>query len=217
VPAPRAGGKELTLLHTGEVYPKLRDPRPLLEAIEMLLREGAIGPLDVKVRFVGPGAGLDCDEFRAWLGARAVGKLVSIEPRVSHRESIAQNLSADLLLLLQCSPLANGQIPAKAFEYLRTGRPILALAPADSATAHLVRSCNAGWVADVREPEALRACLLQALAQHKSDTLVSDPSRGRDFERSTLARALAKILEQTASPSGLSLIPNRMAAAGDRH
>jgi len=203
-PAPRAAGCELTLLHTGEVYPKLRDPRPLLEAVEMLLRENAIGPRDLRVRFVGPGAGLDCDEFRAWLADRAVGKLVSIEPRLSHRECIAQTLSADLLLLLQCSPLANGQIPAKAFEYLRTGRPILALAPPDSATARLVHSCNAGWVADVRDPKMLRDCVLQALARHKTDALPSDFSRGRDFERSNLARALGKILERVAFSSALS-------------
>ena len=189
---PQQGG--LTFLHSGEIYPQYRDPRPLLEAFEDLIREGTIQSDNVKVRFVGGGDWIASAEFWASLEGKAVQGIITIEPPVTHREAVSQMLSADVLLLLQASPLANGQIPAKVFEYLRAGRPILSVTPSDSASAEMAALARNQWRVDASKPTDLRDALRDIVARHRAGELQASYPAGEKFERREMARSLRGVL-----------------------
>jgi glycosyltransferase involved in cell wall biosynthesis len=197
-PSRRTEPSYLEFLHTGEVYATLRDPKPLLDAFRSV-RQCATVPPEVKFRFVGAGPDLDRYGFSEWVQQQGLDKVVSLETHVSHARSIEQLLAADVLLLLQCHPSINRQIPAKAYEYLRAGRPVLAVVPPDSATADLIRSTRAGWTVDSRDRSGLARCLEEILTKHRAGSLGSSIPRGAQFDRRKLAGELAAILEQLVS------------------
>jgi glycosyltransferase involved in cell wall biosynthesis len=203
-------------MHTGEVYPELRDPRSLLEALDLLIREGLIRPQEVLVRLIGAGAGLHSEAFRGWLASRAIAGSVSVEPRLNHRACIAESLSADVLILLQCSSLVRQQLPAKAFEYLRAGRPVLTIAPADSATAEFFNSADVGWVLDADDAGGLQRAVREIVSRFRGGSLQVPVPRASSFERRHLARSLAGIFTDLllpARPSAGSAFPQSETAS----
>lgn len=191
----------LVLLHSGEIYPVTRDPYPLIDALASLVESGTIGANEVHLRFIGSGMALESESFRTWLAAHSMEQMVSIERRMAHEPCIAEMLAADVLLLLQCTVEANMQVPAKFYEYLRAGKPMLALAPAASATAQLTAECRAGWVLDSQDVNGLRAALLEMIELHRKGALKSDRPRATRFERRQLTGRLAAILEQCCQPA----------------
>lgn len=64
---------------------------------------------------------------------------------VSHREAVREMCCADALLLnVPLGPNAESVIPAKLFEYLASGRPILVVGPPHGECEEIVRACRAG-------------------------------------------------------------------------
>lgn len=131
--ARRAPDGRFRLLHSGIIYPSERDPSALFAALAALQEGGEIGPRDFRLvlRATGHDVRLG-DMIRRW----GLGAIVELAPALPYRAALADMLDADGLLLLQAGN-CNAQIPAKLYEYLRAGRPILALTdPAgDSAAA----------------------------------------------------------------------------------
>jgi glycosyltransferase involved in cell wall biosynthesis len=186
----------LVLLHSGEIYPVTRDPHPLIEAVASLVNSGRIAMNDVHMRFIGSGPALESGSFHNWLRERSMEKMVSIEPRMAHKPCIAQMLAADVLLLLQCTPEANVQVPAKFYEYLRTGKPMLTMAPMSSATAQITTECRAGWVLDSKDAAGLRAAVLEMVALHQAGALKPNRVSSTKYERRQLTIRLAKIFDE---------------------
>ena len=92
---------------------------------------------------------MDLESARDSLGLRDV---VEIVPRMPRRDSLAEMMAASALLLVQPGhPLS---IPAKVYEYLATGRPILAIAD-EGETANLVRGSGAGIVVGGGDEDAM--------------------------------------------------------------
>lgn len=121
------------LLHSGIIYPSERDPSALFAALAALQEAGEIGPRDFRLVLRASGHDIRIGEMiRRW----GIGAMVELAPALPYHAALAEMLAADGLLLLQAGN-CNAQIPAKLYEYLRAGRPILALTDAagDSAAA----------------------------------------------------------------------------------
>lgn len=119
------------LLHVGDLY-RQRHPRPVVEALE---RIGAGAGLRLRLLGAPPEDTGEPERYR-----RAVeAGLVEFLPRVSRAEANAAMASADFLLLLDM-PRAGGalQLPSKLFDYVRVGRPILAVTDRNSPAARLL-------------------------------------------------------------------------------
>ncbi|MBV8169479.1 MAG: glycosyltransferase family 4 protein [Alphaproteobacteria bacterium] len=138
----------LSIVYTGAIYPGRRDPTPLFEAMRRL------GGTDVRARFYGT-----APEHVLPLARRCgVEGLVEVLPSVPYRESIRRQQAADVLLLLQWNdPREQGNVPAKLFEYLAAGRPILGLGLDDGVPATVIRERDAGLFSN--EPAAIAAQL----------------------------------------------------------
>jgi len=157
------------LLHAGSLYGG-RDPRPLLRAIAAAIRSGSVDPRTFRLRLLGTMAldGVNLSATCAELGLRDVVQMV---PRIPRRDSLVEMMAASALLLVQPGhPLS---IPAKAYEYLATGRPILAIADAGE-TANLIKNSGAGLVVS-GEDEAQMALALGQLVQGTAPVRRADP------------------------------------------
>jgi glycosyltransferase involved in cell wall biosynthesis len=137
-------GGPLLLLHSGIVYPSERDPTQLFDALGRLKSAGLLGPADLRVRFRASFHDALLTNLAAAAGAL---EFIEICPPIPYREALQEMMSADALLVMQASN-CNAQIPAKVYEYLRAGRPILGLTDPKGDTAGVLR--QAGVVDIVR-------------------------------------------------------------------
>lgn len=116
------------LSHVGTLYSG-RNPVAILESLERLRAAGDAEALRCKIQLAGPNFSspreqevLDRCTAAGWVDVKN-----ALLPQAEARQLA---LEADGLLLLQ--PQSGIQVPGKTFEYLRTGRPILSLAPLNS-------------------------------------------------------------------------------------
>jgi glycosyltransferase involved in cell wall biosynthesis len=128
------------LLYAGVLYGGTRDLTPVLHSLARLVKAGVIDASTVSVDLYGddPGA---LASTAARLG---IGSVLRPLGRVDRSEVLRRMREAAVLLLpLDPDPSLR---PAKVFEYVAAGRPILALGEADGAAAQVVRAVHAGVV-----------------------------------------------------------------------
>lgn len=130
--------RPLVLLHSGVVYPSERDPTQFFMALGRLQRSGALTPKDLRVRFRAAVHENMLHELALEHGAEG---FIETCPPISYREALAEMMAADALLVMQAAD-CNAQIPAKIYEYLRAGRPILALTDPAGDTAWVLRGAG---------------------------------------------------------------------------
>ncbi len=78
----------------------------------------------------------------------------------------------DVLLLIATDPTSHA---GKLFDYLATGKPILALSPLDGEIAKVLRQTRAGWCVDPWDQVAIQKILLQLLDRLDRGERLSDP------------------------------------------
>lgn len=188
---------ERVLLHSGYVYPDDRDPSALFSALAALRREGRLGRKKLAVVFRAPG---DADKVNSLAAHKGVADLVRVEPPVSHRDAVAEMQQADALLLLQGSRFEK-QVPAKAYEYLRSGRPVLTLAPESSESARLMRAAGYGYRSGLESPAQIAEqldCLIRDLDHATAPQ--PRPAFVEQFDRRRQAGRLADIFDSVTRP-----------------
>ncbi len=126
------------LLHSGIVYPSERDPTDLLKAVRRLNAEGRLTPAMLKIRFR---ASVHEQLLTQLATEHGVQDFIEICPPIAYREALAEMMSVDGLLVMQATN-CNAQIPAKTYEYLRAGRPILGLTDPVGDTAWALRKAG---------------------------------------------------------------------------
>lgn len=145
------------LLHSGFIDPSLRDPRPFFEAISELLQEKLLTPQQLQVVLRGPSSDTFLNEL---IAKHSIASIVRIEPPISHRDSLAEMLSADALLVMQASN-ANDQVPAKLYEYFGTRKPIFGLTDPCGETAAAMREAGVPTIANLHDRNEIKQRLLE--------------------------------------------------------
>lgn len=176
------------LCHFGTVYGK-RTPRVLLQALWELFQEGQLKPESIRLRFVGGWDTLDqdCERYAANLEKHG---FLRREPPISHSVCLREMQRSSVLLVLQPdSPL---QVPAKIYEYIATGRPLL-LIGGEGATANLVARHALG-VSSPNQVTRVKV-LLSELAAGKQKLVPPGAERVNRFEYRSLTGELAAVLD----------------------
>ncbi len=155
-----AGSAQFKLAFTGTLS-LMEDAGTLLAALARVLEADPAAREQLRVDLAGP---YDRDwESRA--AARGLGGVVRFLGPLAHAAARALQLGADALLLWK--PHGAGyrtMVPGKLYEYLDTGRPILALLPLGDEAAELVRR-SGGWVGSPGGAEPLAAEIAARLAR----------------------------------------------------
>lgn len=176
------------LCHFGTVYGK-RTPRILLQAMWELFQEGRLKPESIRLRFVGGWDSTDqeCERYAAELEKHS---FLRREPPISHSLCLKEMQRSSVLLVLQPdSPL---QVPAKIYEYVATGRPLL-LIGGEGATANLVTRHALG----VSSPNQLAAIkvLLDELTTGVRKLVQPDVTSVNRFDYRSLTGEMAAVLD----------------------
>ena len=144
---------EIRIVHSGLIYIQERNPRPLFLALASLKEGGLFKSRNV--RFVLRASGHE-DTYAAWIEELDIGSVVELVPAVPYREALQEMFNADGLLLMQGAG-CNQQIPAKAYEYLRVQKPVLALTDDAGDTAALFREYGGANIAPLDCEERIAA------------------------------------------------------------
>jgi hypothetical protein len=185
----------VTLLHSGIVYPSERDPTQLMAALRQLHDTGGVRPGQLKLRFRAPVAEALLHTKAAEFG---VTGYIEVCPPVGYREALAEMLRADALLLLQASN-CNAQIPAKLYEYLRAGRPLLCLADPAGDTARTVKAAGICTVAPLDNAPAIAALIAGFLDQPQALQSTANAQSVQAANRAARTGQLAELLAQVAA------------------
>jgi glycosyltransferase involved in cell wall biosynthesis len=189
--APAAQPGLFVLLHAGSLY-GARNPEGLFRAVAAAIRNGTVDKSSFRLRFLGR-VGIhtvDLPALARELGLEDVVEFVSHVPR---RASLQQMVDASALLIVQ--PVTTVSIPAKMYEYLAAGRPILALAEPGGETATLVERTKAGVVVPADDEGAIAAGLASVVQLARTgftpvDSRAYDGDIRASEQRDVLARAI---------------------------
>ncbi|OUR63265.1 hypothetical protein A9Q74_02875 [Colwellia sp. 39_35_sub15_T18] len=135
------------LLHSGSIYSDGRDPYKLFVALSELKKEGVISSKNFSLIFRG---GVCTEKHNGNISELNIDELITFAPNIPYKSSLVEMMQADSLLILQ-GTLFNNQIPSKAYEYIRTGKPIVALTGKNGATESLLKKMSTGFSADNSE------------------------------------------------------------------
>jgi glycosyltransferase involved in cell wall biosynthesis len=194
-PLPSPPHDRLVLTYAGTVF-SLTSARGLLGAIRLLHERSPDAARSLRVRFMGRIVDTELDAFDGTeeLGVERAGYVphddVLHELGASHRT----------LCLLDDVPGAERVYPAKIFELMRLGRPIMTLAPPGSALARLVQRHGVGAALPPRDDQAICAALERAV--HAFRRRGNAPATWRKtpgierYDRRALAGEFAEILKE---------------------
>lgn len=196
------------ILYPGEISPTNRNPEPLLAAARMALDRGWLDPERLKLTFLGCG---DYGRSEAFQGALARHRLSQhtelIIKRIPYRDALRRLAGASVLVLLS-EVLGTGSpsettrewvrytVPAKIYEYLRLGRPMLMLGTGD-AVAELLRDTGGAALLSPTDIEGAALALRDHFANRSTSsevTKIAVPDSVARYSREQLTVLLAREL-----------------------
>jgi glycosyltransferase involved in cell wall biosynthesis len=169
-----------------------RSPRPLFRALRELMDQGAIDAREVRVHLFGDCESAEGMSVRDIADQYGLAEVIEIGPPVSRAETRDRITRSQLLLLL-----AEGwalQIPGKTYEYLRAGRPILALT-SEGALAELLRRTGGAVVAHPDDISTIASCVANAYRAWKKKEAAPTPDAAlvATYDRRLLAGRYAAL------------------------
>ncbi len=175
------------ICHFGSVYP-LRNPKELLVALDALAAAEPQLVKRVRLKFVGGWDVQDptCDQLADKLEAQGLLKRAQSVPRQEVMRLMQQ--SSALLILQQDFPL---QIPAKLYEYISIGRPIIAIG-GKGATSELIESHGVGSCYENDDQQLLR--MLKGICSGQHMPLQPSFEQSTQFEYRNIARKISEVL-----------------------
>lgn len=186
-------GQPLRIVHAGLIYPEERDPRTFFNALSRLKAEGKICDNNFSFDLRASGSEGYYTKLIADLG---IDDIVSLLPALPYLEAIEDCAEADALLLFQAAS-CNHQIPAKVYEYLRLGKPILALTPEEGDTGNLLREIGGATIVDLSDEEAIyRVIPLFLNSVRKNAHPLPQPEKVYRYSRNRQAARLSECLSE---------------------
>jgi glycosyltransferase involved in cell wall biosynthesis len=174
----------VVITYVGTVY-KTTSPGMYFDALEALPEELRAG---IETRFVGR----ITNEEKALIEKRS--SLVKFIGFVPQSEAVRYMEETDFLLVTMIDPTA---ATGKLYEYLATGKPILAIAPKGGEVDALFEETGVGWCIDPGDHAGLQQMLRDAYAMARQGTvkLQRNEEAIRRYERPRLAAEVGRIIE----------------------
>ena len=185
-------------LHTGSFYGP-RSPVPLLEAVKLLRVNGRQSCQNAKFAFVGLPTynGRPLADIASEYG---VDTDVHVLPRVPHREAIGLLKGANVALLFgQSGKESLASIPAKAYDYIGVGIPVLAIGAGEEVCNVMREGGCQVWKVPADDTAQIASTIreiVDTLDRGQFDQAESRKARGK-FSRREMASRIESVLLET--------------------
>jgi len=189
-------GEPFTVNYAGALY-GTRSPKVLLDAVRELVEEGQLDATAFRLRFAGHHAEAVAEMFGA---DSSLAKVVHIGRYLPHRESIRQLQESTVnLVIVGPRPGPTEWVPAKLYENLFAGRPLLLLSP-EGVPTRLARRSGGCWIAHPEDKAAIKLAVKTLYDAWTRGELPHGPDRRRIafFDRNHQARRLLRFLSSVA-------------------
>jgi glycosyltransferase involved in cell wall biosynthesis len=186
----------LRFLHSGNLYPHERNPECFFRAVAELLAEGRIAP--EIARFDLRGGGYP-DRYQPQIASLGIGEMVRLLPGLPYRDALREMHESDFLMLFQAAN-CNRQIPAKLYEYLYVGRPIVGFTDPAGDTGRLLADLGIQTIAPLDDTDAIKSLIAGAirLGQERK-AFVPPRAQVMRFSRAGTTETLAEVLEEAVA------------------
>jgi glycosyltransferase involved in cell wall biosynthesis len=181
---------EFTILHLGDFYAnqKARDPDLFLSALQRVISEEKISASQFRVLFLGE----RYLEVEKAISNKGLSAYVWCLGRVSHPIAMEYLNKSHMLLLIETMDV----MTTKVFEYLATGKPILALVKNNELKALIERhSCNS-YVITASDVQAIEVSIRDCYKSYRRNMASLLEEFRQTFSRKNQTAVLAEKLEK---------------------
>lgn len=198
VKPPRGPMQYFVINYSGLIYGQGRSIVPILKALQQLRDEKLVDIKKIQFRIVGT-KGVESEKLAANFGLQ---EIIVQTGYVSHTEALQSNQDAHILLLLAgCDAKFKYFYTGKIFDYLRTGKPILAIVPKNGIVDQTLRETGHGEAfLDTEIPQIKEMILREYRKWMRGEERepLSSPHI-RQFERKYLTGKLAEVFQEVCS------------------
>ncbi|MEN9322981.1 MAG: hypothetical protein RL699_761 [Bacteroidota bacterium] len=181
---------KFSLAHIGSLL-SARNPIVLWEALAELLQELPDLAQHLQLNFIGTTS----QEVKDALAHYGLAKYMQDFGYVSHQEAVRFQKESQVLLLIEIdSPDTKLILPGKLFEYMVSGRPILAMGPAGSDFASIITETQTGTFFTYNQKAAVKAYIHNCYSDYLVANLKVSPQGIEKYARKNLTKQLAQLL-----------------------
>ncbi len=187
-------GDIFVMTYTGALYGR-RKPDLFLAAIGQLVKEGALPKGRFALNFIGS---YKADVLEGLAKEQGIFEELHLKGYQAHSFCVQAMAESHALLLLEGGgPGAEAFFTGKVFEYIHTGRPILAVVPQKGAAAGVVRETETGLVADSEDIDGIKAGFLALYQAWEKGQTIFEPRNDKiqPYHRKALTKSLVTLLE----------------------
>jgi glycosyltransferase involved in cell wall biosynthesis len=184
---------KFSITHVGTITPS-RNAETLWRVLSELVQENEDFARDLELKLIG-----DCDYSAIkTIEDLDLEKWVYRTRYVPHDEAIGiLTRSQVLLLLIRNTPFARGAQPAKLFEYMSAGRPILCVGPPDGEAASFLDETKTGHSVDFNDHNGMKHRILDLYEGYRKGSLSVEAVNVEKYSRKAQTGLLADIFSQT--------------------
>ena len=182
---------KFTLSHIGSLLSE-RNPFLLWQLLSELVKEvpGFSDHFELKL------IGVVSQEILDTISQYNLKKFLNLVGYVSHSEAIVHQQHSQLLLLIEINSVdTKSIIPGKLFEYMVSGRPIIAIGPHGSDFAEIIEETKTGIFVDYGEKDKLKQTILEYYQLFLTGKIESNAIGIEKYSRKNLTAELAKLLK----------------------
>ncbi|MBN2029336.1 glycosyltransferase family 4 protein [bacterium] len=193
-PKSLSDSEKWTITYCGTLYPE-RNPYQFLQAVGKAIHDQPDLKKKLRIQFVGSVFEID---LMRMINRCGLNKMVEVKGYVPHQESIGYLMASDCLLLLIAKNESKGVATGKIYEYIASGKPILALVPEGEAKKLVIKHAR-GIVVPPDDVDGIKAQLIRAFDLWKRKDLKITVPRWKGIEQYSRwhqTKALADIFDR---------------------
>ena len=184
---------KFSLAHIGSFLSE-RNPKMLWESLVELINEIPDFKSHLEIKLIGAVS----QEVLETISDFRLNTYLNNLGYVSHSDAIAQQRKSQVLLLVEInSEDTKSIIPGKLFEYMVSGRPIIAIGPHGSDFAEIIIKTNTGVFFDYSEKMKLKSVLLGYYNQFLEGKLQSNAVGLQQYSRKSLTEKLVQLINKS--------------------
>ncbi|WP_461206455.1 glycosyltransferase family protein [Clostridium sp. DL1XJH146] len=181
------------ILYNGALYGR-RSPEKILKAIDTLIKTNRIDKEKIRIKFVGE-IGKEHMNIVNYYSCK-FPEVVEQQEYLPHEESLEQLCMANaLLLIIDEGEGSEGIYTGKIFEYIRTGKPILAVVP-NGVARDLILETNTGYVAYPSRINEIENIIYKAYSTFVLGDIAIEPKWDiiKKYSREKLTKDLVEVM-----------------------